>query len=129
MDKQTAIIDEARHLPLETRKEIVNAIIRSIDRDQNRVNAEERLAILIRVGEDLLGVTYDPKRKSNGDAYIRTFAAKAMHEEGYSQSCIGRVMGRKPSTVCVMVQRADDIASGYFGDEWKDKYQQFMQRV
>ena len=129
MDKSSAIIDQARRLPLETRKEIANAIIRSIDRDMTRISAEERLANLIRTGEDVLGVTYDPKRKANGDAYIRTFAAKVMHEEGYSQSCIGRVMGRKPSTVCVMVQRADDIASGYFGADYQNKYNEFMARI
>lgn len=129
MDKQTDIIQQALKLSVESRKVIANAIIQSIDRDETTVSAAERFAQLVAVAEPILGITYEPKSRANGNTFLRYLAAKEMQDEGYNHTCIGKAMGRHRSTVWVMVQKAEDIASGFYGREWKYMYNKFKQSI
>lgn len=126
MDKQTRIIASAKRLPIDARQEIVNAIIESIARDQGRIPPMERLAQLIPIGEEVFGCVYDARRKGNGDTLIRNVCAKVLRMDGNSYPAIGKAMGRHPSSVIVMVRRAEEMDAGYFGKDIRDKYVEFM---
>jgi hypothetical protein len=129
MDKQE-LIRAARRLPVESRKEIAKAIIQSIDRDLSAPSAEDRLAELITVACSALGVTdYNPRRKANGDAYVRNFCALTMREEGYTLLQIGRAMGRHTSSVITMSRRGDEMRHGYFGTDILARYKKFNEAV
>ena len=129
MDKQTDIIHQATKLSVESRKVIANAIIQSIDRDATRVAAAERFLQLVAIAEPIVGISYDRTSKANGNSYIRSFAAKQMHDEGYNHTCIGRAMGRHRSSVYVMLQKANDIAFGFYGKDWQEKYYEFFKKI
>ena len=126
MDKQARIIASAKRLPIQSRLAIVDALVSSIEADRRRTPPTERLAQLIPVGEEVFGCVYDPRRKSIGDALIRNVCAKVLRLEENSYPAIGKAMGRHPSSVMVMVRRADEMDAGYFGPDIRDKYVQFM---
>ena len=126
MDKQTRIIASAKRLPIDARQEIVDAIIESIARDQGRIPPMERPAQLIPIGEEVFGCVYDARRKGNGDTLIRNVCAKVLRMDGNSYPAIGKAMGRHPSSVIVMVRRAEEMDAGYFGKDIRDKYVEFM---
>ena len=129
MDKQNRIIAQAKRLPIDSRRIIVDAILDSIARDEGKILAVERLAQLIPIGEEVFGVTYDERRKANGDAYIRNICAKVMRGEGYTFSAIGRAMKRHPTSVMSMVHRADEMASGFFGKEYQKSFNEFISKL
>ncbi len=129
MDKQNTIIRQVARLPLETRKAIAVAIIRSIDRDENRTTAEVRFEQLVQIGEQVLGCNYTGNRKSTEDVYIRNMAAKVMRDDGYTYTVIGRAMHRDYTSVIVMVRRAADMEAGFYGKSLQDKYNEFMARI
>ena len=129
MDKQTDIIHQATKLSLESRKVIANAIIQSIDRDETKVSAAQRFLQLVEIAEPIVGISYNRRSKANGDSYIRSIAAKAMYDEGYNHTCIGKAMGRHRSSVYVMLQKANDIAFGFYGKDWQEKYYEFFNKL
>lgn len=124
MDKQTHIIKQAKSLPIQTRKELVDAILESL-----KVDKERRLAQLIAIGEEVFGCTYNPDRKFHGDTLIRNCCAKVLRMEGYSYQAIGDAMKRHPSSVIYMAIRAEEMDAGYFGWDIRNKYLQFMKKA
>ena len=126
MDKQTRIIASAKRLPIDTRQAIVDAILESIARDQGRIPPVERLAQLIPIGEEVFGCVYNARRKGNGDTLIRNVCAKVLRLDGNSYPAIAKAVGRHPSSVIVMVRRAEEMDAGYFGKDIRDKYVEFM---
>ena len=129
IDKRAYIINQARRLPIDTRQSIVDAILESIKNDEGRIRAVDRLAQLIPIGEEIFNCTYNPKTKSNGDALIRNMCAKVMRVEGYTFPAIAKAMNRHPSSVIVMVRRAEEMDAGFFGREYQDKYKDFIKRI
>lgn len=129
MDKQAVIIRAAERLPVETRKVVANAIIQSIDRDINRVDATTRFNYLVTIASAVLGVDYHHDRRDQGSADIRTLCAKAMRLEKYTFYTIADAMGKDHSTIAYMVRRADDMAAGYMGSWYKTKYKEFINKI
>lgn len=116
----------ALRLPLESRRWIIAAIQESIDRDLSAPTAEDRLSQLIPAACEALGVTdYDPRRKANGDAYVRNLCAWGMRCDGYTYSQIARAMGRHTSSAMVMARRGKEMRDGYFGREYKELFKKF----
>lgn len=129
MDK-LEVIREAKRLPVESRRDIAKAIVDSIDRDLTAASAEARLAQLLPLACAALDVTdYNPKRKSNGDAYARSLCAYVMRHEGYTLSQVGRAMGRNTSSVVVMARRGDEMKTGYFGHDIKERFARFEETI
>ena len=129
ISKQTALIASARRLPIDSRIEIVKAIQESIRIDEGRIRAVDRIAQLIPIAEEVFGCTYDPRRKSETDTCVRNVCARVMRDEEYTYSAIARSMKRHPSSVIVMVHRADEMRDGFFGRDIQAKYNQFIERV
>lgn len=116
----------ALRLPIESRRWIVAAIQESIERDLSAPTAEDRLAQLLPVACEALGVTdYNPKRKANGDAYVRNLIAYGMRREGYTFAQIARAMGRHTSSAIVMARRGKEMRDGYFGTLFKEMFKKF----
>ena len=126
MDKQARIIASAKRLPIQGRQAVVDALVQSIERDRGRIPTAERLAQLIPIGEEVFGCVYDTRRQSIGDTLIRNVCAKVLRLDGNSYPAIGKAMGRHPSSVMVMVRRAEEMDAGYFGPDIRDKYVEFM---
>lgn len=129
MDKKSILIRQAARLPVQMRREIVDGIVESIERDEAAVDALTRFAQLVRVAEAVFGTVYNPDRQYPADAYVRTVCASVMRGEGYTLSSIGKAMGRNTSSVVAMQHRAGDMAAGFLGQDVKDKYNQFLQTI
>ena len=129
MDKKSLLIRQAARLPVQMRREIVDGIVESIERDESAVDALTRFAQLVRTAEAVFGIQYNPDRQYPRDAYVRNVCAVVMRDEGYTLSSIGKAMGRNTSSVIAMQHRAGDMAAGYLGADVKDKYNQFMKRI
>ena len=129
MDKNE-IVKAARRLPVESRRLIIEQLRKSIEWDETKDRAEVRLAELIPLACEALGVTdYNPKRKANGDAYVRNLCAWAMRREGYSLPRIGHAMVRHPSSVIVMDRRGEEMRRGFFGPELREAFDTFAKNI
>lgn len=126
MDKKDFIVGQASRLPVDDRKAICKAILDTIERDALAVDAKTRFSQLLPVAEVVMEHKYEPRRKMNGDAYIRNLIARQMRSEGYTCTEIGAAMGRHFSSVVTMAQKADDMRDGYFGKELQQKYNDFI---
>lgn len=129
MDKNE-IVKAARRLPVESRRLIIEQLRKSIEWDETKDRAEVRLAELIPLACEALGVQeYDPRRKENADTYVRNLCAWAMRREGYSLPRIGHAMVRHPSSVIVMDRRGEEMRRGFFGPELQLKFYDFAKNV
>lgn len=129
MDKQTHIVNQAKRLPITTRRAIVDAIKESIEQDERKIDPDLRLAELVGIGERIFDTTYEMGRKAPKSVCIRNCCAKVMRLEGYTFASIGKAMERHTSSVIVMVERAEEMDAGYFGRDIRDKYMQFMKKA
>ena len=129
MDKKDFIVGQASRLPVDDRKAVCKAILDTIERDALAVDAKTRFKQLLPKAEVAIGWKYEPRRKMNGDAYIRNVIARQMRAEGYTCTEIGCAMGRHYSSVVTMAQKADDMANGYFGKELQNKYNEFIESI
>ena len=129
MDKQTHIVNQAKRLPIDTRRSIVDAIVESIVADEKRVDPRLRLSELVRIGETIFDCTYEVGRKAPNSVCIRNCCAKVMRMEGYTFASIGKAMERHTSSIMVMVDRAEEMDAGYFGMDIRDKYMAFMKKA
>ena len=129
MDKQTHIINQAKRLPITTRRAVVLAIKESIEQDEKKIDPDFRLAELIGIGEIVFDTTYEERRKAEKSVLIRNCIAKVMRMEGYTFSEIGKAMKRHTSSIMTMEDRADEMDAGFFGTAIRDKYYQFMKKA
>ena len=129
MDKQTHIINQAKRLPITTRRAVVLAIKESIEQDEKKIDPDFRLAELIGIGEIVFDTTYEERRKAEKSVLIRNCCAKVMRMEGYTFSAIGKAMQRHTSSIMTMEDRADEMDAGFFGYEVRDKYMAFMKQA
>jgi hypothetical protein len=129
MDKYE-IIREAKTLPVNSRRDIINALEKSVQMEDDAATAEERFKELVPLACAALDVAeYNPRTKRNGDAYVRNLCAYVMRREGYSLSRIGKAMGRDTSSVISMSRRGDEMRSGYFGREYKERFAKFENSI
>jgi len=129
MVEPDAIVKQARRLPVETRQTVADAILRSIYADMNRQDAHERFAGLCAIASSVLGTVYEADRRYRGASDVRTLCAKAMRLDGYSYEVIGSAMGRDHSTVLYYCHRADDMAAGFMGGYYANKYKEFFDKI
>ena len=115
---------------MESRRLIIEQLRKSIEWDETKDRAEVRLAELIPLACDALGIQeYDPRRKENADTYVRNLCAWAMRREGYSLPRIGHAMVRHPSSVIVMDRRGEEMRRGFFGDALREAFNTFAKNV
>ena len=129
MDKKDFIVGQASRLPVDDRKAVCKAILDTIERDALAVDAKTRFKQLLPKAEVAIGWKYEPRRKMNGDAYIRNLIARTMRTEGYTCKDIAQAIGRHYSSVVTMAQKADDMANGYYGKELQRKYNDFIKAI
>ena len=123
------IVAQAARLPVDDRKAVCKAILDTIERDVLAVDAKTRFAQLLPKAEVVMEWHYEPRRKMNGDAYIRNLIARTMRTEGYTCKDIAQAIGRHYSSVVTMAQKADDMANGYYGKELQRKYNDFIKAI
>lgn len=108
MDRKDLVIAYGTHLTIDDRKDVIKALLDSIERDT--VDVPSLYAALVSFAEAATGHRLDTRR-TRANTEIRMMVAHRLRAAGVSQPETGRLMGRDHATVNWLLKRMDDAIS------------------
>lgn len=102
------ILKEVLELPSAQRRDLMRKIGKSLIKEEHAENLRERYELVKSVVEDVMTHKITDER-TRDNVLCRMFIAYILHQDGYSLSKIGEMLGKDHSTITYLVRTVKDM--------------------